>query len=88
MVRYVLEQILSGEATEVVVERIHEYLTNVGEDVRAGKIKLDDFIIFKVRLVPSVFCATILTSYYRGWGRTLRTIPTLRANLTYKSRSA
>lgn len=45
--RYVLDQILSGEATEIVVEKIHEYLTTVGEDVRAGKVKLDDFIIFK-----------------------------------------
>ena len=31
----------------MVVENIHEYLTTVGEDVRAGKVKLDDFIIFK-----------------------------------------
>ena len=46
--RYVLDQILSGEATEVVVENIHEYLTTMGEDVRAGKIKPDEFIIFKV----------------------------------------
>ncbi|TFY64658.1 hypothetical protein EVJ58_g2476 [Rhodofomes roseus] len=45
--QYVLDQILSGEATEVVVENIHEYLTTVREDVRAGKVKLDDFIIFK-----------------------------------------
>ncbi|EPT01010.1 hypothetical protein FOMPIDRAFT_1030188 [Fomitopsis schrenkii] len=45
--QYVLDQILSGEATEVVVEKIHEYLMTVGEDVRAGKVKLDDFIIFK-----------------------------------------
>ena len=46
--RYVLEQILSGEATETVVENIHEYLTTVGTDVRAGKMKLDEFIIYKV----------------------------------------
>jgi DNA polymerase alpha subunit A len=46
--RYVLEQILSGEATEIVVERIHEYLVTMGEDIRRGKIKLDEFIIFKV----------------------------------------
>ncbi|KAH9849847.1 hypothetical protein C2E23DRAFT_887828 [Lenzites betulinus] len=45
--QYVLEQILSGEATEDVVENIHEYLTTVSENVRAGKIKLDEFIIFK-----------------------------------------
>lgn len=46
--RYVLEQILSGEATENVVENIHEYLTTMGTSVREGKIKLDEFIIHKV----------------------------------------
>lgn len=56
--RYVLEQILSGEATETVVENIHEYLTTIGEQVRGGKIKLDEFIIYKVR--PAV--ATLLTA--------------------------
>ncbi|KAK7687728.1 hypothetical protein QCA50_008944 [Cerrena zonata] len=45
--QYVLDQILSGEVTEIVVERIHEYLTTMGEDVRAGKVKLDEFIIHK-----------------------------------------
>jgi DNA polymerase alpha subunit A len=45
--QYVLDQILSGEPTEVVVEKIHEYLTKIGEDVRAGQVKLDEFIIFK-----------------------------------------
>ncbi|KAH9479795.1 DNA polymerase alpha catalytic subunit [Psilocybe cubensis] len=45
--QYVLEQILSGEATENVVENIHEYLTNIGESVRSGSIKMDDYIIFK-----------------------------------------
>lgn len=46
--RYVLDEILSGEATETVVENIHEYLTTIGSNVRSGKIKVDDFIIFKV----------------------------------------
>jgi DNA polymerase alpha subunit A len=45
--QYVLDQILSGEATEVVIENIHEYLSTMGEDVRAGRINLDEFIIFK-----------------------------------------
>ncbi|KAI0676013.1 hypothetical protein C8Q78DRAFT_963901 [Trametes maxima] len=45
--QYVLEQILSGEATENVVENIHEYLSTVSENIRAGKIKLDEFIIYK-----------------------------------------
>lgn len=46
--RYVLDQILSGEATEIVVENIHEYLATVSSNVRSGKVKVDDFIIFKV----------------------------------------
>lgn len=44
---YVLGQILSGEATEVVISQIHEYLTQVGNDVRDHKISLDDYIIYK-----------------------------------------
>lgn len=43
-----MEQILSGEPTEVVVEAIHDYLTKMGEDVRNNRIKVDDFIINKV----------------------------------------
>ena len=50
--RYVLEQILSGEPTEVVVEAIHDYLTKIGEDVRNNRIKVDDFIINKVTITP------------------------------------
>ncbi|WFC99288.1 DNA-directed DNA polymerase [Malassezia yamatoensis] len=44
---YVLDQILSGEATEIVVEKIHEYLEQVGNDVRQNKIPLEDLIIYK-----------------------------------------
>jgi DNA polymerase elongation subunit (family B) len=46
--RNVLELILSGEATEIVVEQIHEYLRDMGNRVRGGKIKMEDFIINKV----------------------------------------
>ena len=46
--RAILEQILSGEEAEVVVEHIHEYLTAIGQNVRNGTVNLDDFIIFKV----------------------------------------
>lgn len=44
---YVLEQILSGEATETVVEKIHEYLQQLAADVREGRIPLDDYVIYK-----------------------------------------
>ncbi|CEH17452.1 dna polymerase alpha catalytic subunit [Ceraceosorus bombacis] len=44
---YVLEQILSGEATETVVAKIHEYLCQIGDEVRESKIDLEDYIIYK-----------------------------------------
>jgi len=39
---------LSGETTENVVEKIHDYLRTTGENVREGKVLMDEFIIFKV----------------------------------------
>lgn len=45
---YVLTCILSGEATEIVVEQIHDYLRTVGTDVRSGNTALEEFIINKV----------------------------------------
>ena len=35
------------------MENIHEYLSTIGQQVRAGKIKLEEFIIHKVGLLPS-----------------------------------
>lgn len=46
--RYVLDQILSGEAAEDAVQQIHDYLTTVGQNVREGKVKLEEFIVHKV----------------------------------------
>lgn len=42
---YVLGQILSGEPTDTVVEKIHEYLENISQ--RLDDLPLDDFIIYK-----------------------------------------
>ncbi|PWY98143.1 hypothetical protein BCV70DRAFT_202315 [Testicularia cyperi] len=44
---YVLDQILSGKATELVVEQIHEYLATISEQIKSGQMPLDDFIIYK-----------------------------------------
>lgn len=46
--RQVLEHILSGDEAEVVVERIHDYLTAIGQNVRNGSVDDDDFIVYKV----------------------------------------
>ena len=45
--QYVLNRILSCGATEVVVERIHKYLTAMGDDIWCGKIELGESIIQK-----------------------------------------
>ena len=45
--QYVLNRILSCGATEVVVERIHKYLTAMGDDIWCGKIELGESIIHK-----------------------------------------
>ncbi len=44
---YVLDQILSGQATELVVEHIHEYLSDMSTKIKSGQVALDDFIIYK-----------------------------------------
>ena len=45
-----LNQILSGDATETVVENIHEYLSTIGQNIRDNKIAVEEFIVFKVML--------------------------------------
>ncbi|SCZ87769.1 BZ3500_MvSof-1268-A1-R1_Chr2-3g05237 [Microbotryum saponariae] len=45
--QFVLDCILSGESTEVVIEQIHEYLSTLGERIRAGVVPVDEYIIFK-----------------------------------------
>ena len=40
---------MSGEETEVVVSKIHDYLVTMGEKVLSGTVPLEDFIIYKVR---------------------------------------
>ncbi|EST08774.1 Zinc finger, DNA-directed DNA polymerase, family B, alpha [Kalmanozyma brasiliensis GHG001] len=44
---YVLDQILSGQATELVVEHIHEYLSQMSTRIKTGEVAMDDFIIYK-----------------------------------------
>ncbi|KAJ3091647.1 DNA-directed DNA polymerase alpha catalytic subunit pol1 [Quaeritorhiza haematococci] len=46
--KYVLEQLFSPDATrEEAVEKIHQYLTNLGQNVRNGMMPVDKFVIFK-----------------------------------------
>lgn len=44
---YVLSQILSGKQREEVVLNLNEYLSDIGERMKAGKISLSEYIITK-----------------------------------------
>eukprot|EP01135_Chromosphaera_perkinsii_P004895 Nk52_evm15s303 gene=Nk52_evmTU15s303 len=44
---HVLEQILSDKSRETLVEDIHMYLRQIGDDVRVGKVPLSKFVINK-----------------------------------------
>ena len=81
-----MKQILSGEATEVVVEKIHEYLTTVGEGVRGGKVALDDFIVLKVRCLNLNDRVNFGSSLNSDWARTRKTILTPRISRTCRWR--
>src|SRR5277367_7003389 len=48
--QFCLNQILSGEAPELVVEKIHDYLRELGTKVRAGEFPVQKFIIYTVSL--------------------------------------
>lgn len=58
----------------MVVEKIHEYLTTLGEDVRSGKIRLDDYIIFKVSDWQALLYLT-LTFYIQRLGKDPESYP-------------
>ena len=43
-----MDEILSGKPKEEIVTTIHNHLTALAEDVRAGKIDLGKFVVTKV----------------------------------------
>ncbi|KAJ8101126.1 hypothetical protein POJ06DRAFT_89105 [Lipomyces tetrasporus] len=43
---FVLDRILSGEQTETVVEKIHEYLRELGDQVRKDAIGFQKFVVY------------------------------------------
>lgn len=46
--RYVIDELLSSEdGREAIVQRIHERLTALAEDVRTGKVPMDMFVVTK-----------------------------------------
>lgn len=45
--RFVTEQILSGEESEVVLEKIHSHLEELAKKMRAGELPLEKYVITK-----------------------------------------
>ena len=77
----VLKEILSGESTEVAVEKIHELLTTLGETVKSGAVPLEDFIIFKVG------CRYEVSADPSDSERILQTIPTRNPSRMFRLHS-
>lgn len=69
-----LNEILSGEDPEVVLEKIHDYLRELSEKMREGQIPAQKYIIYTVSSVCSD--QRIPSDRSRNSARTPRTIPT------------
>ena len=66
--RYILDQILSGDEKEIVVNNIHDHIEKVAVQMRSGELPLDKYVITKglnkhpndypdARTLPHVFVA-------------------------------
>ena len=75
--KYVLDQILSGEEKEVVVNNIHDHLEKVAQQMRSGELPLDKYVITKglnkhpkdypdARTLPHVFVAKMMTKDHKA----------------------
>ncbi len=45
--KYVVDQILSGQPREEIVQAIHDYLTDLASRVRSGAVDMSQFIVTK-----------------------------------------
>ena len=66
---YAIDQILSAESREVIVENIHSHLIELGEKVAADKVPLAMYEIHKVRAHFSIWnhkTINILFSIYNS----------------------
>ena len=84
-----LNLILSGDESEVVVEKVHEYLRELSERMREEKVAAQKYIIFTVSRPPLPYSYLFLTtSLNRNSARTPKTTPTPTTCPKSKSPSA
>lgn len=65
--RFVIDQILSGQSREAVVENIHAKLQKVGDEVRQGELPLQLFYITKVINPSSSYITENSSTYSEHW---------------------
>ena len=61
-----LNEILSGEDSEVVLEKIHEYLRELATNMREGKINAQKYVIYTVSTALGE-ANRRLTDHFRNW---------------------
>lgn len=75
--KYILDQILSGEEKEIVVNNIHDHLEKVAKQMRDGELPLEKYVITKglnkhpndypdARTLPHVYVAKMMLSDHRA----------------------
>lgn len=70
-----LNEILSGDDPELVLDKIHEYLREVSDNMRAGSIPAQKYVIYTVSTMGCEECSRIMLTEPRNWARIPRTIP-------------
>lgn len=75
--QYILDQILSGDEKEMVVNNIHDHLVKVAAQMRGGELPLDKYVITKglnkhpndypdAKSLPHVFVAKMMLSEHKA----------------------
>ena len=70
-----LSEILSGEDPEIVVGKIHEYLRNLAQQMREGRVPNQKFIIYTVSNSPACIARSSLILSTNSNHRNLEKIP-------------
>ncbi len=81
--RKLLNAILSGEESEIVVQRIHDHLRELAAKMQENAVPIQKYIIYTVGFIKEEKNATLMT--FRNLARTRKIIPILKA--CHRSRS-
>lgn len=80
-----LNEILSGEDSEVVLEKIHDYLRELASKMRENAVPVQKYVIYTVS--SRIFAKSTLLTIIRNWAKIPRNTPTPTLCHKFRSRS-